>query len=89
MLYQQKMASVLRIPELAPRTQQLRVVFDPEEELDVEDCISGFAGAMRVIVSYDDFDDLRERIDLLTEALDHLETELPASTPGMPSKPGD
>ena len=55
MLYQQKLASILRIPELAPRTQQLRDVFDPEEELDLEDCISRFADAMRVVVSYDDF----------------------------------
>ena len=87
-LYQQKMASVLRIPDAETRTHQLRDVFDPEDELDLEDCISGFTGAMRVIVSYEDFDDLRERIGLLTEALDHLEIELPACTHGMPNKPG-
>ena len=81
-LWSERLASLLRITDRSDRTKHMVELFSLELDLDLEPPLKTFVEALAVCLAREDFDQLEERVELLSDAIYEIEKSTPCSTAG-------
>ena len=78
-LWAEKLASILRLDKMAECKLKLKEVYSLDIEYDLEDTIAEFVSAFAICISYEDFDQLIDRVDFLSESLAKMDEHIPSA----------
>ena len=79
-LFAERFASLLKEKETKTMLSNLRVIFNADQDLDLEVGLLHFACGFSAVLNFEQWDDLGERIDLVSEGIGIVEDSLPSAS---------
>lgn len=84
-LFAERLASIMKDKDKKEADRRLRALFKIDAEYDLGSVTQEFVTCSSIVLHFREYDNLAERIDLLSEALDNLRGSIPsASSAGTP-----